>query len=127
VTIGGVAFDPCYLKNNFLPDMLADSSRRKNRTGGNDLAVIIYKNDQMDMSDLKPIAAAGWDSGKPEVTRKLDDVFRGLSMGVKYQGTSLEAMSRTWIRNGFLILGFLSLMMIAGVALTKHMVGKEIA
>jgi signal transduction histidine kinase len=36
-------------------------------------------------------------------------------------------MSRTWIRNGFLILGFLSLMMIAGIALTKRMVSKEIA
>jgi signal transduction histidine kinase len=126
--IGGLAFDPCYLKNNFLPEMLAGFvKKKKTEQGGNDLAVIIYKTDQMDMSDLKPLAAAGWDSGKPEVSRKLDDVFRGLSMGVKYQGTSLAALSRAWIRNGFLILGFLSLMMIAGVALTKHMVGKEIA
>ncbi|HEX3142935.1 MAG TPA: HAMP domain-containing sensor histidine kinase, partial [Pyrinomonadaceae bacterium] len=83
--------------------------------------------DQMDMNDLKPFASVGWDWGKPEVSRKFEDVFPRLAMGVKYQGTSLEAMSRVWIRNGFLILGFLSLMMIAGVALTKHMVGKEIA
>jgi signal transduction histidine kinase len=126
--IGGLALDPCYLKNNFFPEMLADFvKKKKTEQGGNDLAVIIYKADQMDMSDLKPLASAGWDSGKPEVTRKFEDVFRGLAMGVKYQGTSLEAMSRTWIRNGFLILGFLSLMMIAGIVLTKHMVGKEIA
>jgi signal transduction histidine kinase len=128
VAIGGLTFDPCYLKNNFFPDMLTEFvQKKKTEQGGNDLAVIVYKADQMDMSELKPLASAGWDSGKPEVTRKFEDVFKGLAMGVKYQGTSLEAMSRTWIRNGFLILGFLSLMMIAGIALTKHMVGKEIA
>jgi signal transduction histidine kinase len=126
--IGGLTFDPCYLKSNFFPDML-DSLVKKKKTeqGGNNLAVIIYTPDQMDVNELKPFAAAGWDSGKPEVTKKFEDVFPRLAMGVKFQGTSLEAMSRTWIRNGFLILGFLSLMMIGGIALTKHMVGKEIA
>jgi len=128
VAIGGLTFDPCYMKNTFFPQMLDDFVKKKNsEQGGNNLALIIYSADQMDMSDLKPFASAGWDSGKPEVVRKFDDVFRGLAMGVKFQGTSLEAMSRTWIRNGFLILGFLSLMMIAGIVLTKHMVGKEIA
>jgi signal transduction histidine kinase len=128
MTIGGVTFDPCYLKSNFFPDMLDEFVKKKNtEQGGNNLAVIIYTADQMDMSDLKPLAAAGWDSGKPEVTRKFEDIFRGLAMGVKFQGTSVEAMGRTWIRNGFLILGFLSLMMIAGIALTKHMVSKEMA
>ena len=126
--IGGLSFDPCYLKNNFFPDMMEEFVKKKNTDqGGNNLAVIIYTSDQMGMADLKPLASAGWDAGKPEVVRKFDDVFRGLAMGVKYQGTSLEQMSRAWIRNGFLILGFLSLMMIAGIALTKHMVGKEIA
>jgi signal transduction histidine kinase len=128
MVIAGLTFDPCYLKNDFFPGMLSEFvNKKKTEQGGNDLAVIVYRTDQMDMNDLKPLAAAGWDSGKPEVTRKFDDVFRGLAMGVKFRGTSLEAMSRTWIRNGFLILGFLSLMMIAGIVLTKHMVGKEIA
>jgi signal transduction histidine kinase len=127
VAIGGLTFDPCYLKNNFFPEMLGEFVKKKSEQGGNDLAVIVYRSDQMDMSDLKPLASAGWDAGKPEVTRKFEEPFRGLAMGVKFKGTSLEAMSRVWIRNGFLILGFLSLMMIAGIALTKHMVGKEIA
>ena len=128
VPIAGVTFDPCYVKNDFFPEVLDGIvKQKKTEQGGNNLAVIVYSADQMDMSELKPLASVGWDSGKPEVVRKFDDVFRGLAMGVKYQGTSLEAMSRVWIRNGFLILGFLSLMMIAGVALTKHMVGKEIA
>jgi signal transduction histidine kinase len=126
--IGGLTFDPCYMKSNFFPDMLDEFVKKKNNEqGGNNLAIIIYTADQMDMSELKPLVSAGWDSGKPEVTRKFDDVFKGLSMGVKFQGTSVEAMGRTWIRNGFLILGFLSLMMVAGIMLTKHMVSKEIA
>ncbi|HYW72114.1 MAG TPA: HAMP domain-containing sensor histidine kinase [Pyrinomonadaceae bacterium] len=126
--LGGLAFDPCYLRSDLIPNMLDEFIKKKNiEQGGNNLAVIVYTADQMDMSDLKPFVSAGWDSGKPEMTRKFEDVFRGLAMGVKYQGTSLEAMSRVWIRNGFLILGFLSLMMILGIALTKHMVGKEIA
>lgn len=128
VSVGGLTFDPCYVKNTFFPQMLDEFVKKKNmEQGGNNLAVIVYTADQMDMSDLKPFASAGWDSGKPEATRKFEDVFRGLAMGVKFQGTSLEAMGRTWIRNSFLILGFLSLMMIAGIALTKHIVGKEIA
>lgn len=128
VAIGGVAFDSCYLKNSFFPEMLNEAVKKKNsEPGGNKIAVIVYRSNQMDMGDLKPFASVGWDSGKPEVTRKFDDIFRGLSMGVKFQGTSLQAMSRTWIRNSFLILGFLSVMMIAGVALTRHIVGKEIA
>src|SRR5438445_3771507 len=36
-------------------------------------------------------------------------------------------MGQTWIRNSFIILGFLSLMIIGGLVLTKHMVSKEMA
>src|SRR5207248_11265902 len=82
----------------------------------------------MDSHEIKPlVASAGWGEGKPEVGRKLDDVFRGLALGIKFQGTSVEAMGQTWIRRSFLILGFLSLMIIAGLVLTKHVVSKEMA
>ena len=73
------------------------------------------------------VATVGWGEGKPEVTRKLDDVFHGLALGIKFEGTSVEAMGHTWIRNSFIILGFLSLMIIGGLVLTKHMVSKEMA
>src|SRR5437667_429685 len=59
--------------------------------------------------------------------RKLDDVFRGLALGIKYQGTSVEALGETWMHRSFLILGFLSVMIIGGLILTKHMVSKEMA
>ena len=126
---GGVSFDPCYLKNNFFPEMLANSVKENsNEQGGNQLAMMIYRADTPEGYDLKPIVATtGWDDGKPEVMRKMDDVFRGLGLAIKYQGVSVEALGQTWMRRSFMILGFFSLMIIAGLVLTKHMVSKEIA
>jgi len=126
---GGIIFDPCYLKSNFFPEMLDDVVNQKsNDQGGNKLAMVIYRADTSEGSEIKPIVATtGWDQGKPEVMRKMDDVFRGLALGVKYQGVSVDALGETWMRRSFIILGFLSVMIIAGLALTKHMVSKEMA
>jgi signal transduction histidine kinase len=129
VVLGGVTFDPCYLKQTFFPGMLEESVNQKlSDQGGNSLAMMVYPAD-MDMGhELKPLAAStGWGEGKPEVSRKLDDVFRGLALGIKYQGTSVEALGQTWVHRSFLILGFLSLMIVGGLVLTKHIVSKEIA
>jgi signal transduction histidine kinase len=126
---GGVVFDPCYMKSNFFPDMLdASINQKSNDQGGNRLAMMIYRADTPEGSEIKPIVTtAGWDQGKPEQMRKMDDVFRGLALGVKYQGVSVDALGETWMRRSFMILGFLSLMIIAGLFLTKHMVSKEMA
>ncbi len=126
---GGVTFDPCYLKSNFFPEMLDDFVNQKsNEQGGNRLAMMIYRADTLEGHEIKPIVAtAGWDEGNPEVMRKMDDVFRGLALGIKYQGVSVDALGETWMRRSFIILGFLSVMIIGGLALTKHMVSKEMA
>lgn len=126
---GGVVFDPCYMKSNFFPEMLdASINQKSNDQGGNRLAMMIYRADTPEGSEIKPIVATtGWDQGKPEQMRKMDDVFRGLALGVKYQGVSVDALGETWMRRSFMILGFLSVMIIAGLALTKHMVSKEMA
>src|SRR5262249_13358969 len=47
--------------------------------------------------------------------------------GIKFQGTSVEAMGRTFVRRSFILLGILSLLMIGGLVLTKHVVSKEMA
>src|SRR5205823_7840623 len=113
----------------FFPGMLEELVTQKLiDQGGNRLAMMVYPADFEGGHEIKPLAAsAGWGEGKPEVTRKLDDVFRGLALGIKFQGTSVEALGQTWIRRSFLILGFLSLMTIGGLVLTKHMVSKEMA
>jgi signal transduction histidine kinase len=127
VVIGGATFDPSYLKQTFFPGMLEEMVN-KNATdqGGNPLAIMIYPTEMEMGREFKPVAAsAGWGDGKPEVSRKLDDVFRGLSIGIRYQGTSVAELGRTWIRRSFLILGILSLMIIGGLVLTKRIVDKE--
>jgi signal transduction histidine kinase len=129
VVVGGASYDACYLENTFFPGMLQEASSQKmTDQGGNPLAMMVYPID-MDMGhEIKPLASTtGWGEGKPEVARKFDDVFRGLALGIKYQGTSVKELGQTWVKRSFIILGFLSLMIIGGLVLTRHIVSKEMA
>ena len=129
VVMGGVTFDACYLQQTFFPGMLEELATQKMiDQGGNPLAMMVYPADMEMGHAIKPLAtSSGWGEGKPEVSHKFEDVFRGLALGIKFQGTSVEALGRTWIHRSFLILGFLSLMIIGGLVLTKHIVSKEMA
>jgi len=129
IVLGGVSFEPCYLNGTLLQQALDEQVNQKfTDQGGNPLAMIVYPADTEMGRDMKPLAAsAGWGDGKPEVMRKFDDVFRGLALGIKYQGTSVEALGQTWVHRSFLILGILSLMIVGGLLLTKHIVSKEMA
>ncbi|HKO96741.1 MAG TPA: HAMP domain-containing sensor histidine kinase [Pyrinomonadaceae bacterium] len=130
VVLGGATFDACYLKSTFFPGMLEEQSTQKmTDQGGNPLAMIVYPIEMEMGHDPKPLATStGWgEGGKPEVARKLDEVFRGLALGIRYQGTSVRELGETWVHRSFLILGFLSLMIIAGLVLTRHIVTKEMA
>jgi signal transduction histidine kinase len=128
-TLGGLTFDPRYLKETFFPGELQESvTLKSDDQGGNRLAMVIYPVDSEGMGEIKPfVASAGWSEGKPEVSRKLDEVFRGLAMGIKFQGTSVEALGKTWVHRSLLILGCLSLLIIGGLVLTRHIVNKEMA
>jgi signal transduction histidine kinase len=129
VVLGGATFDACYLQQTFFPEMLEELVTQKLiDQGGNRLAMMVYPADSEGGHEIKPLAAsAGWGQGKPEVSRKFDDVFRGLALGIKYQGTSVEALGQTWVHRSFLILAILSLLIIGGLVLTKHIVSKEMA
>ncbi len=129
VVLGGVTFDPCYLRGTLFPQTLQELVTQKvTDQGGNQLAMMIYFPDTEMGHEIKPIAAtANWGEGKPEVTRKFDDVFRPLALGIKFQGTSAEAIGQTWVKRSFIILGVLSLLIAGGLVLTKHIVSKEMA
>ena len=129
VVLGGVSFDPAYLKSTLFPEVIEEMMKEKSGDRArNKLAMIVFPVNMENWDDVKPLTvSAGWGKGKPEVSRKLDDVFRGLSLGIKYQGTSVEAMGRTWMHRSFLILGCLSVMIIGGLLLTRHVVNKEMA
>jgi signal transduction histidine kinase len=141
VVLGGVSFDPDYLKQTFFPQLLDELITKKLAdekdaaanagmfdSGPAPLAMMVYPADLDGGHEDKPVAmSAGWGNGKPEVSRNLDDVFRGLALGIKFQGTSAEAIGRRWVMQSFLILGVLSLFMIGGLLLTYRSVSKEMA
>ena len=129
IVIGGASFDPCYLKQTFFPQTIEELITQKlSDQGGNRLAMMVYPVEVEGAHEMKPLAvSAGWGDGKPEVSRKFDEVFRGLMLGIKFQGTSVEALGQTWVHRSFLILGILSLLIVGGLVLTKHMVSKEVA
>jgi signal transduction histidine kinase len=82
----------------------------------------------MEGSEPKPIAVSnGWGEGKPEVSRKFENVFTGLSLGLKYQGTSVQQLGEQWVHRSFIILAILSVLTIGGLLLTKRIVSKEMA
>ncbi|HEY0367871.1 MAG TPA: HAMP domain-containing sensor histidine kinase [Pyrinomonadaceae bacterium] len=147
--LGGVAFDPNYLKQKFFPELLEDVTapnftadpEQLNAQGFHELmpnevighpdqrlAMMVYPADTFKAEPDRPLATtAGWGSGKPEVSYKLDEPFRGLALGIKFQGTTAEAISRRWVWQSFLILGVLSVLMIGGLVLTYRSVNKQVA
>jgi signal transduction histidine kinase len=141
VVLGGVSFDPNYLKQTFFPQMLDELITQKltedkdaaANTGLFDssparLALVVYSVDPEGGREDKPLAtSAGWSKGKPEIMRKLDTVFRGLALGIKFQGTTADAIGHRWVVQSFLILGVLSVLMIGGLVLTYRSVSKEVA
>jgi signal transduction histidine kinase len=141
VVLAGASFDPDYIKKTFFPGMLDELITKKLTedkdaaansgmfdSGPAPLAMTVYPADPDGGHENKPLATtAGWGKGEPEVSRNLDDVFRGLALGIKFQGTSAEAIGRRWVMQSFLILGVLSLFMIGGLLLTYRSVSKEMA
>jgi hypothetical protein len=129
VVLGGVSFDPDYLKETFFPEMFAELVAQKmSEDSENPLAMVVYPADYEGGPGGRLLASSsGWGEGKPEVTRNLDDVFRGLALGIKFEGTTVEAIGRRFVQQSFLILAVLSILMIGGLALTYRSVSKEMA
>jgi signal transduction histidine kinase len=128
VVFGGISLDPDYLKQTFFPEMFEQLiSQRITEDRGDQIAMTVFLTGDDSDSDKVLASSTGWGEGRPEVTRNLEDVFRGLALGVKFQGTSADAIANRWIQQGFIILGVLSLLMIGGLVLTYRSVSKEMA
>jgi signal transduction histidine kinase len=127
--IGGITFDPDFLKGAFFPGILNDLITYKlTEEKGNPVAMTIFPTDAEGWHPEKLLAASsGWREGKPEVTRNLEDVFKGLTLGIQFQGTSVDALGNEWVRQSFLILGVLSLLLVGGLVLTYRTLSKEMA
>jgi signal transduction histidine kinase len=129
VLLGGAYFDPYYLRKSFFPKMIEEALAHKLADqGGNPLAMMVYAGEGEGASEMRPISVSpGWGDGKPEVSLKFGSVFAPLSLGVKYQGTSIKQLGQQWVHRSFVILGILSLLIVGGLVLTKHIVSKEMA
>jgi len=124
--IGGVVFDAEYLRDHFLPEALDDvMSRNVAESPGDVNRAVMMIHSKMDSDPL--VASAGWDGGQPEVERNWEGAFPGLTLAMKMRGTTLEAISDRFIRQSFLILGGLSLLLAAGLFVTYRNVSKEMA
>ena len=128
VVLGGISFDPDYLKQTFFPEMFEHSiAQRISEDRDDELAMNVLPTEFDGYNDKVLVSSTGWGEGKPEVSRNLDDVFRGLTLGIKFQGTSADAIANRWVKQGFLILGVLSLLMLGGLMLTYRSVSKEMS
>jgi signal transduction histidine kinase len=149
---GGASLDTNYLKDAYLPalldeiiskklsakdqagvaDMLHELPPQDAEEGGSHqderLTMMVYLGDNGSGEGYREfISSPTWGTGKPEVSQNLNDPFRGLSLGIKFQGTTAEAISRRWVQQSFMILAVLSMLMIGGLVLTYRSVNKQVA
>jgi signal transduction histidine kinase len=135
LVIAGASLEPEYLQRTFFPKMLEELIAYKlGEEGANPLAMVVYPAHPEESGSLPTLhskdvlaASAGWSYGNPEVFRNFEDAFRGLALGIKFQGTSVDALGRSWVQRSFLILGVLSLLLVGGLVLTYRSVSKEVA
>ena len=134
--LGVVSFDQDYLKKNFFPQMLDESTSQRlsenpqdaNEPEDQRLVMLVYPADTLHSEPERPFAmSSGWNGGKPEVSQSFDNPFRGLALGIKFQGTTAQAIAHRWVMQSFAILGVLSVLMIGGLVLTYRSVNKQVA
>jgi signal transduction histidine kinase len=127
MTVGGIIFDAEFLQNSFLPQTLNELLRTYCTGGQRDpnqyqAALMIHVR-----KESQPLATSnGW-SGEPEVERNLESGLPFLTLGIKYQRTSIAALSQHFLRTSYLILAALSLLMAGGIYLTYRSVNREVA
>lgn len=122
--IGLVAFDPEYLRQTFLPEMMKDvlsSKKGLKADDANPPVMMIHPK----MEDDPWVTSGNWDGRKPEAYRNFDWVLQGLSIGIKYQGVSVAELGNRFLRYNYIILGALSVLMIGGIWLTYRNVFRE--
>jgi signal transduction histidine kinase len=124
VSLGMVGFDPEYLRNTFFPAVMTDVLSSKNgvlKADASPPAMMVRP-----LKSSTPwITSSSWDGGKPEMERALGDIFQGMVFGIKYPGTTIDEIGAKILRNNYIILAALSLVMAGGVFLTYRNISRE--
>ena len=127
--LGGVAMNPDYLRHEFLPQAL-NSMLEENMVDSQHMtsfpqAAVMIRYEK----DSEPLASCNaWDGGKPEVEHPIDAeaAFPGLVLGIKYKGTTIQAITQRFLRSSYIILATLSVLLIAGLFFTYRSVNKMV-
>lgn len=136
--LGGVRFDDDYLTRTFFPqalnELVAYGLGQENATP---LAMSVTLAAPLPAhASLTPAASrterilaasSGWSSGPAEVSRNFAAGFRGLALGIKFQGVSAAALGQSWALRALLTLAAVSLLLVGGVVLAFRGVSKELA
>lgn len=120
--VAAVSLDGNYLQNDFIPSVMKDvlNSKTHGKMEANPPAMMVHLS-----KDSTPwVASANWDGGKPEVEQTAS-VFPGLVWAIKYQGTTIADIGAKFLMHEFVILGALSVLMIAGIFLTYRNISRE--
>jgi signal transduction histidine kinase len=116
VSLGMVGFDPEYLRNTFFPAVMTDVLSSKNsvfRSDASPPAMMVRP-----LKSSTPwITSSSWDGGKPEMERMV--------FGIKYPGTTIDEIGAKILRNNYIILAALSLVMAGGVFLAYRNISRE--
>jgi signal transduction histidine kinase len=121
--IAGLVFDADYLRSQFFPEALNSIlAHQEEQNEKNHAALKLYSKDWSGIA-----ASSEWDGGEPEVERKLEGAFPGLTLGIKLRGTTLAAVEKRFIRQGYMILGGISLLLALGIFLTHRNISREMA
>jgi signal transduction histidine kinase len=124
VVLGVVGFDPEYLRNSFFPAVITDVLTSKSsvlRADASPPAMMV----RPEKSYTPWVTSSNWDGGKGEMERPLGEIFQGLVVGIKYPGTTIDEIGAKILRNNYIILAALSLVMAGGVFLTYRNISRE--
>lgn len=123
VALGVVKFDQDYLRNSFFPAMMKDILNSKNTVLRSDNPPVMMIHP---MKDSTPwLSSPGWDGGKPEMERTFTFVFPEITLGIKYQGTTIADIGSRFLRYNYMVLAALSILMMGGIWLTYRNIFRE--
>jgi signal transduction histidine kinase len=124
VAVAVVAFDEDYLRKNFFPAMMKDVLSSKSvALMGDENPPVMMIHAPKDSNSW--VASPNWDGEEPEMERTFADVFPSLVLAIKYQGTTIAAISRKILTYNYTVLAALCLLMIGGIWLTYRNVSRE--
>lgn len=124
VTLGVVGFDPDYLRQAFFPAVMKSVLTSKStmlRNDPNPPAMMVRST-----KGYSPwVASPNWDGGKAEVDRPLQNIFPGLTMAIKYPGTTIDEIGARFMDYNYLVLAALCIVMAGGIFLTYRNISRE--